>query len=163
MRSLVVFIVFLLLISPVFSIDHTSKEFPLDIKASCVQDEYQGSIAYVLQNTLDTSLALGRVSYADTERSQLSMILNGRIIDPTLYCDATVLEPGQQASCMISFDPTLRKSGTFRIFHNLGYLNTYSGEAIQSVLRFRLIHDGEKSRINQRFGCTQVTSSYWKE
>ena len=101
----------LLLVFSVYGIDHSSGRYPLSHEISCNYDGESGEIIYTVPNNLNRTLHLPRASYNMGAMSHLSVILNGRIVEPQDHCDRLLVMPGETATCTIPFDPDKKKTG----------------------------------------------------
>jgi len=137
---------------------YSPPDFAIHPEIQCWYNETYGEINYKITNSLkNNTLHIARTSYIQPRgQAHISMILNGRLVEPEDYCDKIILEPNEQGLCSIKFDPTQQKTGIFRIYHNYDYLQEYSGEKPRDVLRIRLLNEGKKTRANIKFDCESV-------
>jgi len=133
------------------------EDFAIHPEIQCWYNETHGEINYRITNPLQKPLHIARTTYLQPkEIAHISVILNGRLVEPEDFCDKITIEPNEQGLCSIKFDPTKQKTGIFRIYHTYDYLQEYSGAKPRDVLRIRMLNEGVKTRANIKFDCEGI-------
>ncbi|MFQ5621474.1 MAG: hypothetical protein ACE5FT_06545 [Candidatus Nanoarchaeia archaeon] len=159
LKELANVLVILLIIPLILAIHMEPEEFPLQPDINCKYDGTEGILSYSIKNTLHNPLHLDRAPALQSNTiTHLSMLVNGRIVDPDPYCDKHNVEVGDSFTCKIRFDPNEYKTGIFRFFHNIPYLSGHWGRKTSNVLRLRILDEGSKYRENFKFDCQTLTT-----
>jgi len=136
---------------------YSPPDFEIQPEIQCWYNATHGEINFKITNPFQKQLHLARTTYIQPrERAHISVILNGRLVEPEDFCDKITIEPNEQGLCSIPFDPTQQKTGIFRIYHTYDYLREYGGEKPRDVLRIRTLIDGVKTRANIKFDCDSI-------
>ena len=156
--AILVMVIGFFAIQMVVALTEEPEVFPIQPEIGCRYEGTEGLLTYTLPNPFDREITLGRLSPFDVNLTHLTVVLNGRLVEPEEHCTGEIIEVGGSVECSVDFDPTQHKTGIFRFFQfkqNVENITTSKGKRIQNVIRLRLLHEGEKIRSNFKFDCVE--------